>query len=605
MPVLTFKGKTAVESYHHTVPHHRLEFDAKLSLLGKGEKSGGPSLEGNLIIEGDNLLALKALLPTHAGKVKCIYIDPPYNTGNEGWVYNDNLNQPQFKEWIDKEVGNELADPLRHDKWCCMMYPRLMLLRELLADDGIILVSIDDNEVASLRMILDEVFGEENFASAFVWNTEGHTDNQAHVKVNHEYIIGYAKRLNSLELGDVIDPNTPVNSNLRRGFAENSITKNGSGNPAAEIVLPKGFPCAVEELNLARSTVAPKFFDEVQRKGWISRDLTRRYNVTYPIRLDPMVVAKGKLAMPCKVFSGWANARKLQEYIEGGCSPIAEDGGNLTFYLSGGGVIYYKRSREAARNILSVLRNLGTTEQARYELEAMGLEFPYPKPRQLISYLLSFAGGPDGLVLDSCAGSGTTGHAILAINREQGTTRRFVLVQQPYDTKEDEAEEFNICSEVTVERMRNAASGYTSAKNGKVKVVGLGGTFTYARVGEPLFDAYKDFGKKAPSFIQLARYVFYTHTSRMLDEKKVNQKTGFIGSTDIGGGTSLYLLYDANDKADREVSTKTLAALAKKDKNPNWVIYAERIWMHPEQRREFQKATGKDVKLMLVPFDLK
>ncbi|MCI0364727.1 MAG: hypothetical protein L0219_12670 [Phycisphaerales bacterium] len=120
--MLQFKGKTAVENYHHTVAHHRLEFDAKLSLLPKGEK---PSLDGNLIIEGDNLLALKALLPTHAGKVKCIYIDPPYNTGNEGWVYNDNLTQPQFKEWIGQTVGNEGEDACRHDKWCCMMYPRL------------------------------------------------------------------------------------------------------------------------------------------------------------------------------------------------------------------------------------------------------------------------------------------------------------------------------------------------------------------------------------------------------------------------------------------------------------------------------------------------
>ena len=135
MPVLQFKGKTAVETYHHTVPHHRLEFDAKLSLLAKGEK---PSLDGNLIIEGDNLLALKALLPTHAGRVKCIYIDPPYNTGNEGWVYNDNLTQPQFKEWIGQTVGKEGEDACRHDKWCCMMYPRLQLLKELLRDDGAI-----------------------------------------------------------------------------------------------------------------------------------------------------------------------------------------------------------------------------------------------------------------------------------------------------------------------------------------------------------------------------------------------------------------------------------------------------------------------------------
>jgi DNA methylase len=150
MPTLNFKGKTVIETYHHTVPHHRLEFDAKLSLLPKGEK---PSLDGNLIIEGDNLLALKSLLPTHAGKIKCIYIDPPYNTGNEGWVYNDNLTQPQFKEWIDKTVGKEGEDSCRHDKWCCMMWPRLWLLRGLLADDGIIMVSIDDNEVHNLRVV--------------------------------------------------------------------------------------------------------------------------------------------------------------------------------------------------------------------------------------------------------------------------------------------------------------------------------------------------------------------------------------------------------------------------------------------------------------------
>jgi adenine specific DNA methylase Mod len=150
MPTLNFKGKSVIETYHHTVPHHRLEFDAKLSLLPKGEK---PSLEGNLIIEGDNLLALKALLPTHAGRVKCIYIDPPYNTGNEGWVYNDNLTQPQFREWIGQTVGKDGEDACRHDKWCCMMYPRLMLLKELLRDDGSIWISIDDNEVHALRML--------------------------------------------------------------------------------------------------------------------------------------------------------------------------------------------------------------------------------------------------------------------------------------------------------------------------------------------------------------------------------------------------------------------------------------------------------------------
>src|SRR6266487_5417653 len=163
MPVIQFKGRTAVESYHRVVPHHALELDAGLS------ESRKPSLVGNLIIEGDNLIALKSLLPTHAGRIKCIYIDPPYNTGNEGWVYNDNLTQPQFKEWIGQVVGKEGEDATRHDKWCCMIYPRLQLLKELLRDDGAIFVSIDDNEVHHLRMLMDEIFGYENLVENFVW----------------------------------------------------------------------------------------------------------------------------------------------------------------------------------------------------------------------------------------------------------------------------------------------------------------------------------------------------------------------------------------------------------------------------------------------------
>src|SRR5947207_2364792 len=190
MPTLSFKGKTAVETYHHTVPHHTLEFDPKLSVLPENER---PSLGGNLIIEGDNLLALKALLPTHAGKIKCIYIDPPYNTGNEGWVYNDNLTQPQFKEWIGQTVGKEGEDACRHDKWCCMMYPRLHLLKELLRDDGAIFVSIDDNEFRHLRLIMDEVFGEENFVTSVTWKTRN-TDNRlkSMMSVDHEYVVIYA-----------------------------------------------------------------------------------------------------------------------------------------------------------------------------------------------------------------------------------------------------------------------------------------------------------------------------------------------------------------------------------------------------------------------------
>src|SRR5215510_7626986 len=191
MPVIHFKGKTAIESYHHTVPHHTLEFDPKWSLLPKGDK---PSLNGNLIIEGDNLLALKALLPTHAGRIKCIYIDPPYNTGNEGWVYNDNLTQPQFKEWLGQTVGKEGEDLTRHDKWCCMMYPRLQLLKELLRDDGAIFISIDDHEVHHLRMLMDEIFGAENLLATIVWKPRYSPPNDHKgIAAMHDFIIAYRK----------------------------------------------------------------------------------------------------------------------------------------------------------------------------------------------------------------------------------------------------------------------------------------------------------------------------------------------------------------------------------------------------------------------------
>ena len=157
MPSLNFKGKALVQNFHLLVPYHELKPVKSKSLTAK------VSLHDNLVVHGDNLKALKSLLPYYHGKVKCIYIDPPYNTGNENWVYNDNVSSPMIQEWLGKVVDRE--DLTRHDKWLCMMMPRLKLLREFLSDDGVIFVSIDDNEVHRLRELMDEVFGEENFAA--------------------------------------------------------------------------------------------------------------------------------------------------------------------------------------------------------------------------------------------------------------------------------------------------------------------------------------------------------------------------------------------------------------------------------------------------------
>src|ERR1039457_6326146 len=197
MPTLEFKGKSFVYTHHLSVPFRELVIDTKKSLPASGAK---PSLEDNLIIHGDNLHALKALLPVYAGKVDCIYIDPPYNTGNERWCYNDNVRSPLMREWI-KKSGNpvEKEDLERHDKWLCMMYPRLRLLRELLAEDGAIFISIDDNEFQNLRAVMDEVFGERNFVATVIWEKRSSRENRRVFSFNHDYIVLFASNRGRFE----------------------------------------------------------------------------------------------------------------------------------------------------------------------------------------------------------------------------------------------------------------------------------------------------------------------------------------------------------------------------------------------------------------------
>ena len=166
MPTLEWIGKDKVINHHQEVPFRVLERKYSFDESGQHEEDNGSE---NMIIRGDNLEALKALLPRYEGRIKCIYIDPPYNTGNEGWVYNDNVNDPKIKKWLGEVVGKEGEDLTRHDKWLCMMYPRLKLLQKLLAEDGVIFISIDDREQVLLRMICNEIFGESNFLAQFVW----------------------------------------------------------------------------------------------------------------------------------------------------------------------------------------------------------------------------------------------------------------------------------------------------------------------------------------------------------------------------------------------------------------------------------------------------
>lgn len=573
MPVLSFKGKTAVETYHHTVPHHTLDLDKKLSCLPKGEQ---PSLDGNLIIEGDNLLALKALLPTHAGRIKCIYIDPPYNTGNEGWVYNDNLTQPQFKDWIGKTVGKEGEDFCRHDKWCCMMYPRLQLLRELLSEDGSIWISIDDNEVHHLRMLLDEIFGVEAFVSSIAWQRRySVSGDEKGIGAMHEHLIVYSK---GSEFQRGLLPRTPEqiarytnpDDDSRGVWASDNYVSNKSKEERPSLWYPIKHPKTGKDV-------------------WPDPNAVWRYS---PTKHEQCVRERRLYWGPDLTYEKPRLKRYLSE-IQEGVVPAS----------------WWPHT------------DAGHNDEANKELgRILGDKkaFSSPKPVRLIERIIRVAANdPDDIVLDSFAGSGTTAHAVLRLNTEDEGNRRFVLVQQAFDRKDHENSGVNICKTVTRERVDRVILGYTES-NGKKKprIEGLGGSFAYARVSEqPLLGEYRDLGERLPSYDDIAKYVFYTETSTQWDKAGADKGSGKIGEVvphprpplpgGEGGGTSYYLLYRPNRKVDWPIDMDFLKTTAKQDPNRNLVVYCEKIWLHRADLREWEQANNKRVRTMLVPFNLK
>ena len=552
MPMLKWAGKEKVVNHHNDVPFRVLE---QKWAFGDGVSTNGE----NMVVHGDNLAALKALLPQYEGRVKCIYIDPPYNTGNEGWVYNDNVNDPQIKKWLGEVVGKEGEDFSRHDKWLCMMYPRLRLLQKLLSNDGAIFISIDDNELCSLKFICDEIFGSRNFVSNFIWYNTGHTDKQEDITNVHEYILCYAKSKPALHMNNVVDPATATDSKIRNSFAENSITKNGFKNPPSEILLPKGFPCERESLVKPRHEKIEELIAAAKEKRYITREMTKKYGISYPARIDDMVVKSYQLSQPCRVFSGWMNNGKLKQFIANDFKPLIEDdGAQLRFYLSKNGVIYYRRDGRKNHYVQTVLQNQDTTEKNKYMLESMGIQFDYPKPTGLIEYLLSFYCTPDAIVLDSFAGSGTTAHAVLKMNKEDGGNRKFILIEM-----------MDYADTVTAERVKRVISGYGE---GVKAVEGTGGGFGYYELGDPLMIG-ENLNEDLP-LEKIREYVWYMETRGAGKVANV----GNIGNTKndpyllgVVDGAAYYFCYEKGStvKLNRALLRKL------KTKAERYVIYAD------------------------------
>ena len=458
MAQLQFKGKQLVQNYHLTVKYHELIPRKEKSLTDK------VSLHDNLIIHGDNLTALKALLPTYAGKVKCIYIDPPYNTGNEKWAYNDNVNSPMMQEWLGKVVDKE--DLTRHDKWLCMMTPRLKLLRELLSDDGVIFISIDDNEQHHLRMLMDEIF-QGNHVATIHWRRTESQDNKAKtLSIVAEFILCYSKTntndalFNKLTLSERAIKEYRYEDKKGK-FRRTTLVDKTRGRHSFEIKTPSG------EINTGPFNVSQEEFNKIES------------NLIY-----------------------WANGKTpyLKTYLQESNGQVASNLFDSSFGTNEDGTDILK---EIFKNQFQGNQNF----------------FSFPKPPSLIQTVIQLATDKSSIVLDSFAGSGTTAHAVLDLNKDDDGNRKFILVEM-----EDYADP------ITAERVRRVIKGVPNAKDGKLKK-GLGGSFSFFELGKPIEMESILSGDNLPTYKELARYVFYTATGEEFDESKVNEEKNFIGES--------------------------------------------------------------------------
>ncbi len=524
MPTLHFKGKTFVQNHHLAVPYCRLDPVKKNSLTDK------VSLHDNLIIHGDNLKALKALLPLYAGKIKCIYIDPPYNTGNENWVYNDNVSSPMMKEWLGKVVDRE--DLTRHDKWLCMMMPRLKLLKDLLTDDGVIFISIDDTEVSYLKLLMDEVFGQDKFLAQLCWKSRQNKDNRniSGISIDHEYVLCYGIKLRGAE-------------RKKEQFSNPDNDKRGpwtSGNMV-------GLATEESRPNLHYDLINPEtgIKYEKPKLGW-RFDKKRMQSLISDNRIIWPKNSKGRPRL--KVFlSDFA-----QEYT-GFSSVIASE-------------IYTRNGSIEIDQIFN----------------SRIIEFP--KPSELITELLTQIVDEDSIVLDSFAGSGTTAHAVLALNKEDGGNRKFILV---------ECEDY--ANTITAERVRRVIKGVPNAKDENLRE-GLGGSFSYFELGDPIEMESILKGKALPSYEELARYVFYTATGEEFDPGKIDESKNYIGTSKE---YDVYLYY----KPDLEYLKTTALTLDRArtlepSKNRKRLVFAPTKYIDTESLLEMK------IEFCQLPFEI-
>ena len=564
MPTLDWIGKDKVINHHMDVPYRVL--DAQYEY---GEA------DGNMIIYGDNLSALKSLLPQYEGKIRCIYIDPPYNTGNEGWVYNDNVNDPRIRKWLGEVVGKEGEDLTRHDKWLCMMYPRLKLLHKLLAEDGVIFISIDDNELYNLKMICDEIFGSSCFVANIGWQrTYSKRNDSKGIMAEIEHILVYSKseEWSPYKLERTEDMNSSYEAIDGDSRPWSSVTVNAPGAAThTGMVYAIQHPITGELLyppiGRCWSFGQPQMLEQMQE--WAEyqlvdiHDYDKRFEICNNAEKTPQEIC----AIMMVDSSEEARAKVKAKYdlgLEKKYSwPL------LYFTNKGKGGLRRKQYLEVSTG--RVPTNLwphsdtGHTGEAKNEVALLfdgKAPFDTPKPTRLIERVLQIATDKNSIILDSFAGSGTTAHAVLNMNKQDGGNRKFILIEM-----------MDYADSITAERVKRVIDGYGE---GKKAVEGTGGGFTFYELGDTLLDG--EYLNENVPLDKIRSYVYFTETKQAVTDKA--DEPYFLGEY---YDTAYYFYYDKNEVTtlDREFLHMV------KTKADSYVIYADKCILSDEELEKF------------------
>lgn len=591
MPTLNWIGKDKVVNHHLEVPYRVLEH--KYGFRSDDENDKSETHSGNMVIHGDNLEALKSLMPNYEGCIDCIYIDPPYNTGEEKWIYNDNVNDPHITKWLGEVVGKQGEDLSRHDKWLCMMYPRLMMLRKLLKNDGVIFISIDDNEFSNLKYLCDLIFGQNNFVATFVWQKRYSRENREAIGDVHEYILLYAlDKKKFKEIRNLI----PMNPQQAK------VYKNPNNDPKGR---------------------------------WRPVPMTAQAGHATKDQFYPITAPGGKVHYP----------------PEGRCWSVSE-----TTYkeLFGAGRIYFGADQNSQPNTIRYLsevdgvvpwtwlphEEVGNTDIAKkefYNIFGKDVDFPTPKPTTLIERILQIATNRDSIILDSFAGSGSTAHAVMNLNQADNGNRKYILVEL-----------MDYADTITAERIRKVAKGYaykgkteediysqpltisnlskakvfideakaireanlsnyTKVSNPKVQdncikvkattvfdgfVEGIGGSFDFYELGDSVFDNEGNINTRIEEE-KIREYVFYTETRTHLQRQRDTNAKYLLDTVD---GVGYYFYYEKDEPTT--LSKSTLGKVIT-EKAEQYIVYANCCTLSNETLAKYNivfKKISSDIK---------